>query len=65
MILFNGKFKKLQKDFEKLSSMISGVNQDLRALEDNVVLSRDWDRFVGFVLREARFSDRWGAFYVG
>lgn len=64
MILFNRKFKQLQKDVEVLSSTVSGVNHDLRALEDNVCLSRDWDCLVGFVLGEARFSDRWDAFVI-
>lgn len=64
MILFNRKFKQLQKDVEGLSSTVSGVNHDLRALEDNVCLSRDWDCLVGFVLGEARFSDRWDAFVI-
>ena len=64
MILFNRKFKQLQRDVEGLSSRVSGVNHDLRALEDNVCLSRDWDCLVGFVLGEARVSGRWDAFVI-
>lgn len=64
MFLFNRKFKSLEEKVERLEGRLCGTNDDLRALEDNVCLSRDWDRFVGFVLGEARFSDRWDAFVI-
>lgn len=68
MILFNRKYKQLQKELQKdvegLSSSVSDVRDDLKVLGSLVRSSGGWNCFVGFVLGEARFSDRWDAFVI-
>lgn len=64
MILFNRKYKQLQKDVEGLSSSVHGVRDDLKVLGSLVCSSGGWNCFVGFVLSEARLSDRWDAFII-
>lgn len=58
-------FKKFSDKNDELLSLrreLTGVRDDLRSLEDASFLSRDWELFVGFVLSESRFSDRWDGF---
>lgn len=64
MSLFNRKCKDLEQRVKKLEGRLSGTNEDLRALEDNVCFSREWDCLVCFVLKEARFSDGWDRFMI-
>lgn len=64
MFLFDRKFNSLEEKVERLEGRLSGVNEDLRALEDAACFKREWNYLIWFVLREARFSDGWDRFVI-
>lgn len=64
MFLFDRKFKSLEEKVERLEGRLSGVNNDLRALEDAACFKRDWNYLIWFVLSEARLSDSWDGFVI-